>query len=246
VILNVGIDEGDGPPLILLHGWPQHSGMWRSVVDALSGDFRCIALDLRGLGASRAPEGGYDKPTLAEDVIDTMDSLEIDRARFIGHDWGALVSSIIARDHPERVERVLMLSVPPPWDLTLDPRRLVSLAHMPFMASPLGAKLGPSFGKRLMTMQSISEDAAEDYVAPLRSPERARAAHLYYRTFLLHELPAALRERPEMPKVPIRVVGGERDPVCRWSRGLEKVPGVGHFLVDERPDVVVEHAKSFL
>ena len=246
MILNVGIEEGDGPPLVLLHGWPQHSGMWREVIPSLAPRFRCLALDLRGLGASPAPPDGYDKPTLARDVLDTLDSLGIEKARFLGHDWGALVSAIIARDAPERAERVLMFSVPPPWEIGLDPRRFISIAHMPFMASPLGRRFGADFGKRLMMMQGVPEAAAEDYVAPMREPDRARAAHLYYRTFLLHELPRALRERPGKPDLPIKVVGGDRDVVCRWSKDIELVRGTAHFLVDTKPDAVIGHAKSFL
>ncbi len=245
MILHVGIDEGDGPPLVLLHGWPQHSGMWRGVVPALSERFRCVALDLRGLGRSPAPPDGYDKPTLAEDVLDTLDDLGIDAARFMGHDWGALVTAIIARDHPERVVKAIMWSVPPPWDRRPDPRKLLGIAHMPILASPLGARVAPALGKQVLRVSGISEDAAEDYVAPLREPRRARAASLYYRTFLLRDLPASLRAGG-MPDVPIRVVGGDRDPVCRYAGGMEKVPGANHFIVDLEPDAVIEHAMSFL
>ena len=246
MILHVATDEGDGPPLILLHGWPQHSGIWRQVIPTLSTRYRCIALDLRGFGQSPAPPDGYDKPTLAADVIETMDSLGIDKARFIGHDWGAVCVAIIALEHPERMVKGIMFSVPAPWDTKVDPRRLLGLAHMPFMASPLGPRIAPNLGKRLMKLSGLGERDAEEYVAPMRAPDRRRASALVYRTFLLKELPGALRDRRDPPEVPVRVVGGDRDPVCRWSTMDDTVRGAGHFIPDQKPDVVIGHAMSFL
>ena len=246
MILNVRIDEGDGPPLVLLHGWPQHGGMWRAVVPALSKRFRCIAPDLRGLGDSPKPDGPYDKRTLAADVLETLDDLGIDRARFIGHDWGAVVTSIIAREHPERMVKGIMLSIPAPWDRRPDPRKLVGIAHMPIMASPLGATLAPRLGKSILRGSGIPEAEAEDYVATMREPEGAHAAASYYRTFLLKELVSTVRDAAGRPDVPLKVIGGDRDPVCRYSELDVKVPGANHFIVDNHPELIVEHAEAFL
>jgi pimeloyl-ACP methyl ester carboxylesterase len=246
VILHVETDRGDGPPLVLLHGWPQDATMWREVVPSLERRFRCIAMDLRGFGRSPAPPDGYDKPTLAHDVLETLDDLGVEQARFLGHDWGAVVTSIIATDHPERIVKGLMLSVPTPWETSLDPRGLLGLAHMPLMASPLGPRIGPGLARRVMVLSGVSETAADHYVAPLREPARARASSNLYRTFLLHELPGALRSPPDRPSVPVRVVGGDGDPVCRWAKLDERIPGARHFLVDTHPQVVVEEAEAFL
>ena len=246
MILDVRTDEGDGPPLVLIHGWPQHGGMWKQVVPTLSRRFRCIAVDLRGLGASPAPPDGYDKPTLAQDVLDTLDDLGIEKARFLGHDWGAVCTAIIASDHPERMVKGLMLSVPAPWDTSLDPRRLLGLAHMPIMASPLGPVVGPQVAKAILRGSGVPEADAEDYVAPLREPARRRAAAQYYRTFLLRELAGALRDRPPRPSVPVKLVGGDRDPVCRWGEMDDIVRGAGHFIADTHPDSVIGHAQTFL
>ena len=246
MILHVAIDEGDGPPLVLLHGWPQHSGMWREVVPTLSTRFRCIAFDLRGLGESPKPPDGYDKRTLAADVLETLDSLGIEKARFMGHDWGAVVTGILAREHPERVVKGLMFSVPPPWDSRPDPRKLLGLAHMPFLASPVGPRLAPVIGKQALVRSGVSEAAADDYVAPMRTPDGARASSQYYRSFMLRELVPALRSPGDPPEVPVKVVGGDRDPVCRFAGGIEKVRGANHFLVDTKPDAVIGHAMSFL
>src|SRR4051794_29109139 len=79
---------GEGEPLILVHGWPQHWWCWRFLIPALSERFRVIAPDLRGLGWSDAPAGDYAKRTWASDILRLMEVERIDRARVIGHDWG--------------------------------------------------------------------------------------------------------------------------------------------------------------
>lgn len=244
--LHVGIDEGDGPPLVLLHGWPQHSGMWKPVVPALSKRFRCVAPDLRGLGQSPKPRDGYEKPTLAADVLETLDDLGIEKARFMGHDWGAVVTGIIAREHPERVEKAIMWSVPPPWDTKPDPRKLLGIAHVPFLASPAGPQFARVFARQALRRSGVSEEATESYLAAIRTPEGAHASSQYYRTFLLRELAGALTSPTEKPDVPIKVIGGDRDPVCRYAGDMEKVPGANHFIVDTEPDAVIERALAFL
>src|SRR3712207_1051413 len=84
-------EAGDGLPLVMLHGWPQHWWMWRYVMPRLADRFRLIAPDLRGFGWSDAPEGPYDKQTLADDVLAVLDELGVGRFRVMGHDWGAYV-----------------------------------------------------------------------------------------------------------------------------------------------------------
>lgn len=78
----------DGPPLLLVHGWPQHWWEWRHVIPALAERFRVIAPDLRGFGWSEVPAGGYEKEQLASDMLALLDTLGIERVSWIGHDWG--------------------------------------------------------------------------------------------------------------------------------------------------------------
>src|SRR5687768_8728455 len=82
-------ESGSGPPLMLVHGWPQHWYTWHRLIGELSLDFRVICPDLRGLGWSDAPDGRYDKETLADDLLALMDTLELDTVQYVGHDWGA-------------------------------------------------------------------------------------------------------------------------------------------------------------
>ena len=99
------LEAGDAgaPPVLLLHGWPQHAWCWRHVIPLLAGDYRLIAPDLRGFGWSDCPAGGYDPVTFAADAVALLDALEIERADVIGHDWGGSAAFALALTAPERV-----------------------------------------------------------------------------------------------------------------------------------------------
>src|SRR5690349_14770248 len=104
--IRLHVAEGgpaDAPPVLLLHGWPQHWWIWRDVIPGLIDDHRVIAPDLRGLGWSDAPRRGYLKQALAEDNLALLDALGIERAALVGHDWGGIVGFLICLTAPERV-----------------------------------------------------------------------------------------------------------------------------------------------
>jgi pimeloyl-ACP methyl ester carboxylesterase len=99
---------GDGPPLLLIHGWPQTWYAWRFVMPALAEDFEVIAVDQRGIGLSDKPLDGYDVGTLAGDLVRLMDVLGHERFAVYGTDTGMPIAYALAADHPERVERLVV------------------------------------------------------------------------------------------------------------------------------------------
>ena len=100
------VTGGDGPPLLLVHGWPQTWYAWRMVMPALARDFQVIAVDQRGIGLSDKPEGGYDTGTLARDLVALMDALGHQRFAMVGHDTEMPIGYALAADHPERLDRL--------------------------------------------------------------------------------------------------------------------------------------------
>jgi haloacetate dehalogenase len=113
--------SGDGPPVLLLHGFPQTHICWRAVAPPLSAAHRVVAPDLRGYGASEAPPGGplgegYTKREMAAELVELMAGLGHERFAVVGHDRGARVAYRLALDHPGRVTRVAVLNVVPTID----------------------------------------------------------------------------------------------------------------------------------
>jgi pimeloyl-ACP methyl ester carboxylesterase len=254
-------EVGAGVPVLMLHGWPQHWYMWRRVIPLLAPHARLICPDLRGFGWTQVAGSGYDRWTMARDVLALLDALEVEQAHVIGHDWGGWIGFLLATDTPERVSRLLALGVAPPWP-SRNPRHLRELWRIGYQL-PLSA---PFIGRALVERRvrpglrrasaAFTEENLDAFASRLRG-ERARASELLYRTFLLRELPQVARGRyVRAPlKVPTLLMLGERDPVIASRAVLEQaegspaleveiVPGAGHFIVDERPALVAERAIS--
>ncbi len=108
------VTGGDGPPLLLVHGWPQTWYAWRLMMPALARDFSVIAPDQRGTGLSGKPPGGYDTGTLAADLAALMDALGHRRFAVAGHDTGMWIGYALAADHPDRIDRLAVAETPLP------------------------------------------------------------------------------------------------------------------------------------
>jgi pimeloyl-ACP methyl ester carboxylesterase len=111
---------GDGPPLLLVHGWPQNWYQYRALMPALTRDFTVIAVDQRGMGLTQKPQSGYDSATLANDLVALMDALGHERFSVVGLDTGMVISYALAADHPERIARLVVGEAPLPG--VTDPR----------------------------------------------------------------------------------------------------------------------------
>ena len=247
----------DAPPVVLLHGWPQHWWAWRDVIPLLADDHRVYAPDLRGFGWSEAPDGRYSKMGLACDVVDLLDQLDIESCVLAGHDWGGFVTLLTALREPERVERLVALniihpwiSVPPPTPLTL-----LKTSYQWVLSTPV---LGAYAQQQPQLLRQVLQRGAPGfgwderdldlYTEAFQRPEHARAASALYRTFMTRELPAiaAGRYANRTLEVPGVLATSTGDPVVRPSRldgyeahapnlRTEVIPDAGHFTLDEQP-----------
>jgi pimeloyl-ACP methyl ester carboxylesterase len=251
-------EAGTGDAVLLLHGWPEHWYCWRDIVPDLSGQYRLLMPDLRGFGWSEAPGYGYDPLTYSSDALALLDALGLERVRLVGHDWGGFTAFLLGVTHPERFTRIVVFNAPPLW-AALTPGVVASLWRTWYViaiASPFGPRIAadPRFvpwfvglGRR---RHVFSADDAQIYASRLREASRARASCLLYRSYLRIARDIFLRRRydGEHLSVPTRLVFGADDFYLPRSyiRGFERnaptlevefVPGCGHFLPEERPDL---------
>jgi pimeloyl-ACP methyl ester carboxylesterase len=260
-------EAGEGPPLLLLHGWPQHWYCWRFLIPRLATRFRVLAPDLRGLGFSEAPPGRYAKATLAADIVALLDAEGLAQVKVISHDWGAYVSFLLALEHPERIERLVALDIVPPWPAASRPRPLAMLQLLSYqgvVATPgLGARTMTSSPRPIRTLiragsgsgKRWSDEELDVYANVLRDPARASASSALYRTFLTRELPASARGRqnPVRLDVPtLLLMGGDSllrallAPMSVANLEVRELKGGGHFLPEEAPEKVLALALPFL
>jgi pimeloyl-ACP methyl ester carboxylesterase len=260
-------EAGDGPSLLLLHGWPQHWWCWRMLIPELAQDYRVIAPDLRGFGWSGAPRGSYAKSTFAADILALLDIEELDRVRLVGHDWGGYTAFLLALEHPERVHRMVALDITPPWR---SPPKLsnvglpVLASYQLLLATPLLGQLaltsGPTFVRALIRAGSgssmrWSEQDLDRYASVLEEPDRARASSSCYRTFLTREIASlsAGQYAPEDLRVPSKLVMGNQSAIRRVfkpnpSKNLrvQTIDGAGHFLPEEAPAETLRSIQSWI
>jgi pimeloyl-ACP methyl ester carboxylesterase len=246
----------DAPPLLALHGFPQHWYAWRRVIDALAGEFHVLAMDIRGLGWSSQPaDGDFRKARMVEDAVALLDVLGISRAGLVGHDWGGYVGFLAALSAPERWTGYVATGTPHPWQpVGTLLRSLPRFAYQPPIAAPF---LGPRVIQRLVPKflqvgwgdrSTYDHEAEEIFAAAYRDPERAEAASRYYRTFLVHEARSPVRGRLS---VRTRLLYGARDPLgTSLARGFEKrgelsiLERCGHFVPEERPAEVADAVRE--
>src|ERR671933_3025699 len=105
---------GEGPPLLLVHGWPENWYAWRLLMPELARHFTVIAVDQRGIGLTEKTRDGYDSATLARDLVALMDVLGHERFAVVGHDTGYIIGYALAADHRERVDRLVVAEIPGP------------------------------------------------------------------------------------------------------------------------------------
>jgi hypothetical protein len=176
----------DAPPVLAVHGWPQHWWSWRNVIRELAGEFRLLCPDLRGLGWSGpAADDDYRKQRLAEDQIALIDALGIDRVRLVGHDWGGWTALLAALTAPDRVLSLLALSIGHPWvPGSVAALNAWQLAYQFPLAAPLAGERLIRDGRYVQLMFAAGRRDArgwapgerEAYLDVLREPPVAHAA----------------------------------------------------------------------
>ncbi len=264
----------DGPAVMLVHGFPQNWWEWHELIGPLAADgYRVLCPDLRGAGWSSAPRCSYLKDDMADDLAAVLEHLGIATVKLVGHDWGGPVAFIMMLRHPEKVTGFFGMNTAAPYvklDLSLLRNIWRFWYQVPIMLPVIGPRVIADPKARFWRLvaswvgggYSVAEDDVRFYVECMREPGRAVAGSRWYRTFQTRELVRWLRGAYD-PKngarvdVPVRWLSGTRDPVLtpdllngyadRISDfDVELVDGVGHWIVEQRPDLVLDRLRSFL
>ena len=259
---------GDGPPLLLVHGWPENWYAWRKVMPVLARDFEVIAVDQRGIGRTAKPEDGYDTGTLAGDLVALMEALGHQRFAVVGHDTGHFISYALAADHPERVERVALLEVPGPPGATPSPPLFLpepinnKVWHIPFNRVDkvpeqlIRGREDIYFGYEfaIQAGEKLPEDVIDYYVRLVSNRASLRGSLAFYRAW--DETVAQNAQRKNRPlTMPVLAIGG----AASWGElvGNEMkllatnvqsvvIPGIGHWVAEESPGKLLGALTPFL
>ena len=258
---------GDGPSLLLVHGWPETWYACLNLMPALAEEFEVIAVDQRGIGLSDKPAGGYDTGTQARDLIGLMDALGHERFAVVGHDTGFAISYALAADFPERVERVALLEIPgSPGTVTAPPL---------FLPAPLNDRLWHLGFNRIEGLNEqlvsgredifyrwefdaaakpLADEAIDYYVQTLSNPDSLRGSFGWYRA--IDTTIAQDHERKNQPlAMPVLAIGGELsfgEHVGEAVRAVAPdaqsavIAGTGHFLAEESPAELLSALTGFL
>ncbi|MEU4091723.1 alpha/beta hydrolase [Streptomyces sp. NPDC026673] len=259
---------GEGPPLLLVHGWPENWYAWRMVMPELARHYTVIAVDQRGIGLTDKPNDGYDTGTLADDLVALMDALGHEKFAVVGHDTGMPIGYALAADHPHRVERLAVAEAVIPG-VTPSPPLLGSaqannmLWHFPFnRLDDINEQLVVGrediyFGWQLRTKaaRKLPDHAVRYYIRSLTAHRHAlRGGFGWYRdldtTFVQNA------ERAKRPlSLPVLAIGGAKSVgegvattmklAAENVRGLV-VPDAGHWLPEEAPEEMLAALTAFL
>jgi pimeloyl-ACP methyl ester carboxylesterase len=266
------VEAGEGPLVVLLHGFPQFWYEWRHQIPALAeAGFRVVAPDMRGYNLSDKPPGvrAYGVELLARDVERLILACGERTATVVGHDWGAIVAWIAAMRHPGRVGRLAILNVPHPArfpDGLLSPRQLLRSSYVFFFQIPRLPEEVIRAGDFALLRSALRRDpvrpgtfTAEDierYAGAMAWPGALTATLNYYRALLRN--PRETRALLGRIEAPVLVIWGERDrflsrrlaePPPLWVPNLvrvERLPDASHWVAEDRPREVNALLLDFL
>jgi pimeloyl-ACP methyl ester carboxylesterase len=261
--MGINVDDtGDGPAVLLVHGWPDSHTLWRNQVAALTAaGYRTVAPDLRGFGDSDKPAAveDYGMFQLIGDLLGVLDHLEVPQAHVVGHDWGGAIGSVLAAMVPERVASLTCLSVghPAAFHNAGWAQRQKSWYMLLFQFRGVAERWLSANGFRNLREWSAHPDI-DEVVERLAAPEALTAGLNLYRAILPPEV--LVEPPPQLPPVQAPAMG-------IWSSGdlalteasmtgsaahvagpwrYERLDGVGHWLQLEAPGLVNALLLDFL
>jgi pimeloyl-ACP methyl ester carboxylesterase len=263
------VTGGEGPPLLLVHGWPQFWYQFRLIMPTLARDFSVVAVDQRGIGLSDKPQDGYDTATLASDLVALMDALGHPRFALYGTDVGMPIAYALAADHRDRVDRLAVSEAPLPGispspPLFLPPPLNAMLWHLAFNQLPkineqlvtgredifFGAEFDASAGTN-----KLPGDVVRYYIDTLAAdPNHLRGSFEFYRAIPTTSAQNQQRKERRLT-LPVLAIGGAESsgegPGNTMKLAADDVqtlviPGCGHWVAEQAPEELLAGLTTFL
>lgn len=265
--------SGKGPPVLLLHGYPQTHVMWHKIAPRLAKDFTVVVADLRGYGDSGKPAGrddhfGYSKRAMAQDQVEVMQQLGFQKFALAGHDRGGRVGHRMALDHPERVAKLAVLDIVPTRKLfhTVTKESATAYYHWFFLIQPapfpetlIGNSVEYYLRRNLgrAIAGAITEEAFAEYLRCFRDPACIHASCEDYRAAASIDLAHDDADLDRKIACPVLALWSERgamnrlyDVLATWRERAVQVTGKvlpnGHYLPEESPEETLAEIKAFL
>ncbi|ANZ40078.1 alpha/beta hydrolase [Lentzea guizhouensis] len=259
------VTGGRGEPLVLLPGWPQTWWLYHKIMPALATKFRVIAVDLRGMGGSEKPQGGFDKKTMATDIRELVRHLGYGKVDVVGHDLGSMVAFAYAANFPDATNKVAFMDVlhpdesfyhipllPPPGGFSLWWFAFNQVLALPeqLLAGRFRHLIDWLFANTAFTPAAIDERSRQIYARSYNSPDAIRASNGWYQAF--HQ---DIADGKTYAKLTPPVLGLAS--VSSYDQFLGALPNVanqfevvgvdgsGHWLAEEQPDLVARALTEF-
>jgi len=266
---------GSGPPVLLLHGYPETHAMWHKVAPPLARDYTVVCADLRGYGDSSKPKGlpdhsNYSKRAMARDMVEVMRALGHRSFHVVGHDRGARVAHRLARDHGSHVRSLTVLDISPTLKMYQSTDKAFATAYYhwffliqrPPLPEMLLAGHVPKYilgriGRGRSGLRHFSKQAQNEYIRAFRDPKTIHATCEDYRAAATIDLVHDRKEGSKKISMPVLVLWGKQGviermfkPLSDWRAVAKDVRGrsldCGHFLPEERPAEVLHELRRFL
>jgi pimeloyl-ACP methyl ester carboxylesterase len=262
------VTGGEGPPLLLVHGWPQLWYQFRLIMPALARDFSVVAVDQRGIGLSDKPQGGYDTATLASDLVAVMDALGHPRFALYGTDVGMPIAYALAADHRDRADRLAVSEAPLPGispspPLFLPPPLNAMLWHLAFNQLPkinellvtgreeifFGAEFDASAGTHKLPGDTVSY-----YIDTLKDPDHLRGSFEFYRAIPTTTAQNQQRKTQRLT-LPVLAIGGAESTGESVGNTMKLtaddvqtlvIPGCAHWIAEQAPEQLLTALTTFL
>ena len=269
------VKGGDGPPLLLLHGYPQTHTIWHKIAPRLAEEFTVVAADLRGYGDSGKPHGdaehlAYSKRSMAQDQVEVMEQLGFDSFFLVGHDRGARVSHRLTKDHPQRVRKLALLDIIPTHRMfqVVNKEMATNTYHWFFLIQPydfpervIGADADYFIRSRFLRVNNAATvfppEAIEEYVRCFCDPAAIHGACEDYRAGASIDLVHDEADLEQKVTCPLFVLWSATGYMGRTQDVLQVLRdyatdvrghslSCGHYLAEEMPEETYSAIRGFL